>query len=97
MISVTWVNASVLASRSGIIAHISDGDFPSASGSSGNGFFRRNSIVLSSGADNSSVAASRAWPNASRFPQRCTDATQSRARTRSPSCHFSPSRRVSLP
>ena len=95
-ISVIWVKASVFASRSGIIAGISEGDLPSASGSSGNGFFSRNWMVLSSGADSSSVAASSAWPNASRLPQRWMLATQSRASTGSPSWNFSPSRSVSF-
>jgi len=40
--SVICLKASVSASRSGIIAHIGADDLPSASGSSGNGRFRRN-------------------------------------------------------
>ena len=38
-------------------------------------------MVLSSGADSSSVRAISAWPNASRAPQRLIEATQSRAST----------------
>ena len=49
------VKASVLAKRSGIIAAKLLPGLPSASGSSANGCFRRNWMVLSSGADSSSV------------------------------------------
>ena len=66
-ISVICLNGSVLARRSGIIAHIGEGDLPSASGSSGNGFFRRNWMVRSSGAESSSVPVISASPNASRL------------------------------
>ena len=53
-------------------------------------------MVLSSGADSSSVKAISVWPNGSRLPQRLMEATQSRASTVSPSCNFSPSRSVSF-
>ena len=53
-------------------------------------------MVLSSGADSSSVRASSAWPNASRAPQRLIEATQSLASTRSPLWNSRPSRRVSF-
>ena len=52
---LTCLNASVLARRSGIIAQKLLPGLPSASGSSANGCFRRNWMVLSSGADSSSV------------------------------------------
>ena len=95
-ISVTCVNGSVLAIRSGMITGRNPGVFANAAGSSANGRFNRNTSVLSSFADNSSVAAISAPPNASRLPHRCTLATQSRARTGSPSWNFKPSRRVSV-
>ena len=53
-------------------------------------------MVLSSGADSSSVRAISAWPNASRAPQRLIEATQSRASTFSPLWNISPSRSVSF-
>src|ERR1700692_33772 len=58
---------------------------PRASGSKGNGRFSRNVIVLSSGADSSSVRAISACPSGSRTPQRRMLATQSRASTFCPS------------
>ena len=64
-----------------MIAQMLGGVLPSASGSSGNGRFMRNTMVLSSGAQISSVAAISAWPKPSRAPQRFTLATQSRAST----------------
>ena len=51
-------------------------------------------MVLSSVAESSSVSAMMVRPNGSRFAQRWMEATQSFASTRSPSCHFRPSRRV---
>ena len=77
-----------------MIAHMLGVALASASGSSGNGHFRRNTIVLSSGADSSSVRAISAWPNGSRAPQRRMLATQSRASTFCPSWKTSPSRSV---
>ena len=65
-----------------------------ASGSRGNGLLRRNWIVRSSGADNSSVACIRVPPKASRLAQRRMLATQSRASTGVPSCHRRPGRSV---
>jgi hypothetical protein len=53
-------------------------------------------MVRSSGAERSSVAAISVPPNASRFAQRRMLATQSRAVTRSPSCHNRPDRKVSF-
>ena len=53
-------------------------------------------MVLSSGADSSSVRAINAWPKASRAPQRLIDAAQSLASTRSPLWNSSPSRSVSF-
>ncbi len=64
-----------------MIGHMLGGVFASASGNSGNGYFSRNRMVLSSMALSSSVAASSAWPNPSRAPQRLMLATQSRANT----------------
>ncbi len=84
-----------MARRSGIIGHMFVPTLPSASGSSGNGRFRRKRDGLVVGADSSSVAASSACPNASRLPQRWMLATQSRASTGVPSWNFSPSRSVS--
>ena len=80
-ISVTCLKGSVFASRSGIIGHMATPALPSASGSSGNGRLRRNAMVISSGAESSSVAANKACPKASRLPQRSMLATQSRANT----------------
>ena len=68
---------------------------PSASGSNGNARFSRNWMVLSSGAESSSVTAISACPKLSRLPQRCRLATQSRASTGVPSWNFNPSRNVS--
>ena len=93
-ISVTWVNGSVRAMRSGMIAGMNSGVLASADGSSGNGFLRRNTSVRSSLATSSSVAAISAPPNASRLPQRSRLATQSRARTGSLSWNSRPGRRV---
>jgi hypothetical protein len=53
-----------------MIGHMLGGVLASASGSSGNGYFRRNRMVLSSDAPISSVAAISAWPKPSRAPQR---------------------------
>ena len=53
-----------------MIGQMLGGVLASASGSSGNGYFRRNPMVLSSGALISSHAASNAWPKPSRAPQR---------------------------
>ena len=64
-----------------MIGHMLGGVLASASGSSGNGYFSRNTMVRSSGAPISSVAASSAWPKPSRAPQRLIEATQSRAST----------------
>ena len=91
-ISVTWVNASVFASRSGMMTGMKAVNFDSAVGSSGNGFFSRKRIEVSSGALISSVAAISAWPNASRLPQRCRLATQSRPSTGVLSWNISPGR-----
>jgi hypothetical protein len=87
-----WLNASVLAIRSGITAIEY---WPSAVGSRPNFDFSRIRMVLSSGADISSVRAASAWPSASRLLARATEATMSRASTGLPSWNFSPSR--SLP
>ena len=95
-ISVICLNGSVFASRSGIISGFGVVGLPNACGSSGNGFFSLNWIVLSSGAESSSVAAISAPPNASRAAQRLMLATQSRANTLSPSCQTNPSRNVSV-
>ncbi len=78
-----------------MIGHMFGPALPNASGSSGKGVRRRNWMVRSSGADKSSVAASKACPNVSRLPQRAMLATQSRASTGSPSWNRSPSRSAS--
>ena len=59
-----------------------------------NGLFRRNRMVLSSGADSSSVQPSTSGRTHRACAQRRMLATQSRASTGSPSCHFSPSRSI---
>lgn len=82
------------ARRSGIMAQTGTDALPSAIGSSGNGCFRRNRIVRSSGAESSSVASMREPPNGSRFAQRRSDATQSRASTGVPSWKRRPARRI---
>jgi hypothetical protein len=87
--SLIWVKASVAATRAGITYML-----VSANGSRANGFFRRNTMVRSSAADISSVAASRVWPMLLRWPQRRMEAMQSAARTGSPSWNHRPSRRV---
>src|SRR5579875_665443 len=66
----------------------------SALGSSGNGFFSRKRTTLSDGAETSSVAAISTEPKESTLPQRCTEATQSRASTGVLSWNLSPSRSV---
>ena len=78
-----------------MIGHMLVAVLPSASGKSGKGCFRRNTMVVSSGAESSLVAAISAWPNASRLPQRVMLATQSRASTGVPSWNFRPGRRPS--
>ena len=95
VMSVTCLNGSVIASRSGMIGQMFPAVLASASGSSGNGRIRRNTMLRSSGADTSAVAAISADPNASRTAQRRTLATQSRASTGVPSWNRSPSRSVS--
>jgi hypothetical protein len=71
----------VLANRSGMIGSIVLLPWPIASGSIGNGFFRRICRVLSDGALISSIAASSEAPNASRCAQRLMLARASRAST----------------
>lgn len=80
VVSVTCLNASVEARRSGMTTQGLE-YLPSASGSSGNGYFRRNTNVRSSVADRSSRAANSAWPKLSRTAQRLMLATASRAST----------------
>src|SRR5215469_5990367 len=87
--SVTCLKGSVLAKRSGMIAHMLTQKWPSASGNRANGFFSRNTIVRSSNADSSSVRCINVWPNVSRTPQRLMLATQSRASTLVPSWNSS--------
>jgi hypothetical protein len=53
-------------------------------------------MVRSSAAESSSDAAMSVWPNEFRRPQRPMLATQSRAKTGSPSWNFNPSRRVGV-
>jgi hypothetical protein len=67
--------------------------FANAYGNEANGLCRRKTMVLSSGASNASIRAAIVWPIGSRFIQRCSEATQSRASTFSPSWNASPSRR----
>ena len=92
-ISVTCTLGGILARRSGITGQQEDG-LASAAGSSGNGFFSRNRITRSDGADRSSVTARTFWPNGSLRLQRSMLATASRASTGVPSWKARPSRSV---
>ena len=77
--------------RSGMI----DGVFcvlANAFGSAANGFFMRQTSVLSSVASSASSRSATVWPIASRFIQRRNEATQSRASTGVPSWNSKPSR-----
>jgi len=81
MISSTSLNGEVTASRSGMIADTMPPGPAAASGRCGNGCFRRNRTVLSSGADSSSVAAMSASAKLIREAKRRMLATTSRAST----------------
>jgi len=85
--------ASVLATRSGMMKATLDDSLPIACRNEGNGALRRQTIVRSSLARISSSAAAQVWPKLSRLLQRLSEATQSRARTGSPSWNLRPSRR----
>ena len=69
-------------------------NFDRALGRCGNGLLSRQTMVRSSGASNASTRTSMVAPTGSRFIQRRSEATQSRASTGSPSWKRSPSRRV---
>src|SRR5882762_994146 len=94
--SVIWVNASVLATRSGMMNGTFDDGLPSASSTYGNGFFSFRLNVLSLTAVHASVISASFWPNTSRLPQRSIDAMQSAERTAAPSWNFNPSRSVNV-
>ena len=75
--SVIFVNASVLATRSGMMNGTFEEGFASASSVSGNGFFSFSVKVLSSTAVQESVNSASFWPSASRLAQRSIEAMQS--------------------
>ncbi len=92
------VNASVLASRSGIIGHMLLATLPSASGSSGKGRLSRNTIVLSSRRRQLvGRGHQRAAERVALGPTAGSTRHESRARTGSPSWKRSPSRRIRVP
>ena len=96
MASVMFVDASVLAMRSGMMNGTFDDGFASASSTSGNGFLSLSVNVLSSMAFHDSVDSAIFCPSASRFDHRSIDAMQSAERTGAPSWNLSPSRSVNV-
>ena len=77
-ISVSGLNASVLASRSGIMAHMLLPGLPRASGSSGEGLLQAElDGVVVGGGEFVGIGDAASDPNASRAPQRLMEATQS--------------------
>ena len=94
--SVMFVDASVLAMRSGMMNGTFDDGFASASSASGNGRFSFNVKVLSLTAFQESVTSASFCPSASRFAQRSIEAMQSAERTGWPSWNLSPSRSVNV-
>jgi hypothetical protein len=94
--SSMFLNASVFAMRSGMMNGTLDEGFPSASSTSGNGFFSLSVNVLSLTAVHEAVASPSFCPSASRFDQRSIDAMQSAERTGAPSWNLSPSRSVNV-
>ena len=95
-ISVSCLNGSVAARRSGTITGCGC-TFERKCASSGNGFFRRQTSVRSSGVSIASTRGLIVSLTASRFSQRCSEATQSRASTGVPSWNSRPSRRRHRP
>ena len=93
MISATASVGGVCAMRSGMMKQTGGVTLASASNSSGKGRCSRKTMLRSSGAARSSVRAISTWPIGSRAAQRRMEATQSAARTGSPSWNLSPSRR----
>jgi hypothetical protein len=81
MISSTGLNGEVVARRSGMMAGTLDPGPANASGRCGNGRFRRNRTLRSSGADSSSVAVNSALAKLIRSAKRRRLATTSRANT----------------
>ena len=91
-----FLNASVLAMRSGMMKGTFEEGLASASSVSGNGAFSLRRKVLSSTALHDSVASASFWPSASRLAQRSMDAMQSAERTAAPSWNLSPGRSVKV-
>lgn len=92
-ISVTGLNGSPLARRSGSTKSGVGAECASASTTTPIGRLSRMRKLRSSGLSMRSVKPSRAWPKLSRAPQRLIEATQSTPRTGVPSWNFRPSRR----
>ncbi len=76
-----FVDASVLAIRSGMMNGTFDDGLANASSASGNGRFNLSVKVLSVTAFHDSVTSAIFWPSASRFAHRSIEAMQSAERT----------------
>ena len=91
-----FVNASVLAMRSGMINGTLEEGFPRASKTKANGFFSLRTKVLSFVAAQESVDSANFCPSPSRLDQRSMEAMTSADRTGVPSWNMSPLRRVNV-
>ncbi len=89
-------SAGVAASLAGIITGNGALGLPSTSSSSGKGCFSTSFRVLASEASSEAVSAISILPSGSRIAQRLSEATQSSAVTRLPSCHLRSSRSTNV-
>ena len=88
--------AGASATRFGMMNGVFDEGLPIESSTRPNGSFSTSWKVLSSILFHSFVAAASAWPIASFFDQRVSEAMASSEVTGAPSCHFKPSRSVNV-
>ena len=94
--SSMFLNASVLAMRSGMMNGTFDEGLASASKASGKAFLSLRRKVLSLTAVHDSLASASFCPSASRLPQRSIEAMQSADLTATPSWNLRPSRNVNV-